>query len=114
MHGIELKRSGALALGVLVLMVGSPDAGAEDLSVHTEMSTDAVGSPIDPVVEEPLRSLATEASRRSVGAECGTMNGLALPLGMLLASGMGWIPRGRAQRTEVKPGRSAPRGVPNP
>ncbi len=94
------KRSGAVALGVMFLMVGGYDARGEHQATGTGEVADSVEIPVDPVVEEPIRPLGTAAVDRLSGpniAECGAMNGFALPIGVLLASSLGWIPRRRAR-----------------
>ncbi len=94
------KRSGVVALGVIFLMVGGYDARGEHQAAGTGEVADSAEIPVDPVVEEPIRPLGTAAVDGLPGpdiAECGAMNGFVLPIGVLLASGLGWIPRGRVR-----------------
>lgn len=94
------KRSGVVALGVMFLMVGSYDARGGDQATGVAETEDSLEIPVDPVVEEPIRSLGIAAVDRLPGpdfAECGAMNGFVLPIGVLLASSLGWIPRGRVR-----------------
>ena len=95
------KRLGAAALGTVFLVVGGFDARGEQGAIDTEGVTDATGIPVDPVVEEPIRSLATDAIDGPSGpniAECGVMNGFVIPIGVLFTTGLGCIPRRRGRR----------------
>ena len=95
----DKKWPGVVALGVMFLMVGGYNALGGDQATGAAEAADSVEIPVDPVVEEPIRPLGIAAVDRLPGpsvAECGAMNGFVLPIGVLLASGLGWIPRGRA------------------
>lgn len=99
------KRPGVVALGVMFLMVGGYDAQGVDQATGTAQVADSVEIPIDPVVEEPIRPHGTATVDGLPGpniAECGAMNGFVLPIGVLLASGLGWIPRDRARYTAAR------------
>lgn len=95
-----MKRSRAVALGAVFLMVGGYDARGGDQATGIAETADSVEIRVDPVVEEPIRPLGIAAGDGLPGpsvAECGAMNGFVLPIGVLLASGLGWIPRDRAR-----------------
>ena len=82
------KRTCAVACGVMSVIFGGYVARADH-------------QPVDPVVEEPIRSLGIDEFDGLSGpdiAECGAMNAFVLPLGIILVSGLGWIPCGRPRR----------------
>ena len=99
------KRPGVVALGAMFLTVGGYDVRGEHQTTGTAEVADSVEIPVDPVVEEPIRPLGVATFDKLPGpntAECGTMNGFILPIGVLLASGLGWIPRRRERCIAVR------------
>ena len=109
MHLIDMKWSTALGLFVTMLVTSGQAAfgapiGDELRSHEGSQTVGAATIPVDPVVEEPLRSLGADTLEHLGDprvADCGTMNGFTLPVGVLLVSGLGWIPRSRARRRDT-------------
>ena len=105
MHLIEKNWSTALGLFATMLVTcGQAAYGAPTGDELRSQTGGAAAVPVDPVVEEPLRSLGADAMEQLGDprvADCGTMNGFTLPLGVLLVSGLGWIPRSRSRRRDT-------------
>lgn len=100
--------STALGLSTAILVasahaaLGVP-ADSEHDARNAAQTAQQVTTPVDPVIEEPLRPLGTripDSVFDRSAAECGAMNGFTLPIGVLLVSGIGWIPRGRTRRRD--------------